>query len=198
MKNPAFVHHMFSDASLKGWGVYMGSSWLTGSWNADEQLKFSSDCQHVVHPSSVFMLDRTNINELELWPIYVGISTWYSCLRHKTLILHCDNTQVVGLLTNYVRTNTNCLRLLHDLFWVLVYNDIPLEIHHIPTEENVLADTLSRLYYPDKWVAKCDIINNSNLCCNEMFTSFLHRFGGGSRSDAELNYLGSVPSYEID
>lgn len=90
---------------------------------------------------------------------------------------------MVALLTNYVNTNANCLRILRDLFWVLVCNDIQLEVHHISTDDNVLADTLSRVHYPSKWSMKCSVIKNSQLCCNEEFSSFLHRFGGYSGQD---------------
>lgn len=181
--NPAFHHHMYSDASLKGWGVMLGRDWLSGSWDVNEHLNFKSSCNHIIAPSSDCNLDYKNINELELWPIFVAVSTWCHRLQHKTLILHSDNTQVVALLTNYVSTNANCLRMLRDLFWVLVYNDIHLEVYHISSEKNVLADTLSRIYYPNAWDFKCNVITNSDLCCNEKFSFFLNRFGGGSRQD---------------
>lgn len=181
--NPVFDHHMYSGASLKGWGVFIGRDWFTGAWNADEHLDFTSSCDHIIQPSSEFSLDLSNINELELWPIFVALSVWYPRLRHTTLILHSDNTQVVALLTNYVSTNANCLRILRELFWILVYNDIQLDVRHIPSADNVLADTLSRLYYPDNWDRKCDVICHSSLCCNGEFSSFLRRFGSGSREN---------------
>lgn len=178
---------MYSDASLKGWGVYMGQNWLAGSWKMDDQLHFKSCCDHISLVPEDFFLDTTNINELELWPIFVAIRTWSHRLQHSTLILYSDNTQVLVLLSNYVSTNTNCLRLLRDLFWVLVCNDIQLEARYIATEENILTDTLSRLYYPDKWSVKCDFIKNSQLCCNTEFSSFLYRSKNCSRQDVLAN-----------
>lgn len=79
---------------------------------------------------------------------------------------------MVALLTNYVSTNANCLRLLRELFWVLVNNDIQLDVRHISIVDNLLADTLSRVYYPDKWNAKCAVLKESQLCCNEKFFVF--------------------------
>lgn len=141
MTNPVFDYRMCSDASLRGWGVFIGRDWLTGAWNANEQLDFSSSCDYICQPPTEFSLDLANINELELCPIFVALSKWYPRFRHKTLILHSDNTQVVALLTNYVSTNANCLKILRELFWILVYNDIQLDVHYIPTAENVLGDT---------------------------------------------------------
>lgn len=73
MANPTFTFHMYSDASLKGWGVYLGPDWRSGAWNVDEQLNFRTSCTHILSPSSDFHLDLSNINELELWPIFMGI-----------------------------------------------------------------------------------------------------------------------------
>ena len=49
--------------------------------------------------------DPKNINELELWPILVGVKTWLSELKHKSVQIYTDNTQVFHMIRKGVSSN---------------------------------------------------------------------------------------------
>ena len=60
--------------------------------------------------------DVGNINELELWPIVVGLKSWKHVLRDKRLLVFTDNTQVMHRLRNSSSSNLACRRWLKELF----------------------------------------------------------------------------------
>lgn len=77
----------------------MGRDWLAGAWNADRYLNSSSACNNIVPLPEDSSLDTTNINELELWPVFIGLQKWEPLLQDKAAVLYSDNTQVVALLS---------------------------------------------------------------------------------------------------
>ena len=59
------------DSSLKGFAVYKGKEWLGGTLEGEKALENSS-CGHITSPPGMDTYDKSNINELELWPILEG------------------------------------------------------------------------------------------------------------------------------
>lgn len=182
IRNVEFTEIMYSDASRRGWGVWLGTRWFAGAWNSEDTLDLTSGCYHMLPPPIERHFDEENINELELWPVFVGIQRWAHLFRHSTLVLYSDNTQVVSLLSNYVSANKNCMSLLRELFWILVSHDIQLEPHYIATENNSVADALSRLPYRDTAYKNSSILQSTQLCCIDKLLSSLHRFYDASKT----------------
>ena len=74
INNRDYHDPMVSDASLKGFGVYLGQDWVAGSWDKDPGFKVNTVCNHVSGPpmQDREFVDFGNINVLELWPVLVG------------------------------------------------------------------------------------------------------------------------------
>lgn len=125
------------------------------------------------------MVDYTNINVLELWPIVVGLQRWYPKLRNCTLVIYTDNTQVQYMLTKGVSSNKICMRWLRELYWICVIYNVQPDVRYISTTDNVLADALSRLPYLDN-VSYYDVFSSSNLCCTDELCTSHHRSEGSS------------------
>ena len=90
---PEYELPLVSDSSLKGFAIYKGEEWLAGSW--DYSLTLDNDkCNHIISSPSFDEYDKTNINELELWPIISGLRVWYPDLKGKSVSIFTDNTQV--------------------------------------------------------------------------------------------------------
>lgn len=184
IRNREFPDFMYSDASRRGWGVYLGTKWFAGTWDDTVVLQVNTDCNHILSPPIDRSLDVNNINELELWPVFIGIQNWAHLLSHSTLVLYSDNTQVVSLLSNYVSANKNCMCLLRELFWILVSHDIQLEPRYISTTDNLVADALSRLAYDDIAAKNSSILQDSRLCCSDELLSFVRRLGDDSSKES--------------
>lgn len=50
ISNPTFAHPLVSDASSKGFGVYLGGQWLAGVWPHIPPLNFPPPCKHAAPP----------------------------------------------------------------------------------------------------------------------------------------------------
>lgn len=145
--NPMYSDTMISDSSMKGFGVYLGTDWMAGTWPNVPPLELDTPCDHV-GPAPVFNnTDYSNINILELWPILLGLHRWYKLFQGKTVRILTDNTQVMGMLKKGSSINVTCMDWVREIFWVCVLHNIHLQPEYISTEDNVLADTLSRLAY---------------------------------------------------
>ena len=120
----SFQNMMFTDASPYGIG---------GHWNG-EFFGFETS-----------VLGRSqHISVLELLALIVAVTIWKDCWRESHIHWLADTAcNVAGIR----KLRTSCLNLLHlhnlldpDLFT----RQIDLESHHIPGDDNVLADDLSR------------------------------------------------------
>ena len=167
INNVDYHHAMISDASRKGFGVYMGSDWAAGSWDQQESLTVQSTCKHIVEPpiQDRDIVDFDNINVLELWPILVGLKRWSSVLQNKTLTLFTDNTQVMHMLIKGSSTNTTCMAWIKEVYWLCVFNNIELKPKYVNTNNNLVADTLSRLNYFKVITDPMEALNGTDLCC---------------------------------
>ena len=181
INNVDYPHPMVSDASFKGFGVYMDSDWVAGTWSEEDSLVLSTKCNHSGSPPMVErdVVDFRNINVLELWPIVVGLKRWASKLRNKTLTLFTDNTQVMFMLRKGSSTNPICMSWIREIYWLCVFNNIELQPKYINTHNNLIADTLSRLKYFSKSYDVEKILGGSNLCClADLFANYRESPGG--------------------
>lgn len=165
--NPEYPHALVSDASLKGFGVYLQSDWLIGVWPHVEYKFDDTDCHHVGEAPCYDNVDYSNINVLELWPILLGLKRWYTLLAHKSVLIYTDNTQVKCMLRKGMSSNKTCMSWLREIYWLCVIYDIQLLPRYISTSDNTLADALSRAPYSSD--SYKDTLINSGLCCMDSF-----------------------------
>ena len=90
-----------------------------------------------------------NINVLELWPIVVGLNRRALHLRNKSLFVFTDNTQVMFMLLHGNSVNATCCRWIREIFWLTAIFNINIIPKYINTNSHLVADTLSRLLYPN-------------------------------------------------
>ena len=164
---------MISDASFKGFGVFFGSDWCAGTWCNDDHILLSSSCNHIVSKPLYDDVKFDNINVLEFWPVLVGVKRWAHILRDKSVVVYTDNTQVMFMLLNGRSSNVTCMRWIRELFWICAFHNIEIIPKYISTEENVVADTLSRIPYAQVASKLEKLLYNSNLCClNLLFENY--------------------------
>ena len=73
--------------------------------------------------------------------------------------------QVLAMINTGRSKNKLCMSWLRELFWVCFIHNIDLFATYIKSEDNVLADHLSRLPYKG-YVAKCiQSLQDYNMCC---------------------------------
>ena len=164
---------MVSDSSMKGFAVYLGHDWVAGTWSDDDCIPLISNCQHISFRPVSDSFDSSNINELELWPVVVGLKRWKHVLRDKSLLLFTDNTQVMFMLRNSRSSNDTCRKWLKEIFWLCAIYNIDLTAQYINTKCNLVADTLSRLPYFKGINELYQCLYGSEMCClNELFNIY--------------------------
>ena len=160
-----YEHALVSDASFKGFGVYLGHDWCAGTWDDDDCILLTSKCNHVVSKPLTGNVDFRNINVLEFWPILVGVKRWASYLRDTEVTVFTDNTQVLYMLLNGKSSNATCMSWIRELFWVCALFNIGIKPKYIITDSNLVADTLSRIPYLNVSSKLEMLLSGSNLCC---------------------------------
>ena len=165
---------LISDSSLKGFAVYKGKEWLGGTWEGEIALENSS-CGHITSPPGMDTYDRSNINELELWPILEGLRCWYPEFKGKSVTIFTDNTQVMYMLRKGTSTNSTCMEWLREIFWITKNFNIRIVAKYVNTKSNLVADTLSRLLYIKNEGEARKCLEGSGLCCIEQMFSFCRK-----------------------
>lgn len=174
MSNSVFPGVLVSDSSLRGFGAYLNSDWIAGTWPGVSPLIIDSQCSHISPAPAFNVTSFDNINMLELWPILVGIHRWYKLFKNQTVSLWTDNTQVLGMLRKGSSINRVCMDWIREIYWVCVIHNIDLVPAYISTEDNTLADALSRIRYsPSISTSTLDSINS--LCCSDQLVPFFCR-----------------------
>ena len=157
---------MVSDASKRGFGAWMGTDYFYGFWG-----KYDVKNLNAAHKESQPIMDKIevhegNINVYELWPVLVGLRRWGPKFNNKKLHIVTDNMQVLAMVNTGRSANHLCMEWLRELFWLCFIFNIELWASYIRSEDNILADNLSRLPYRG-YVEKCEIsLNDNNMCCS--------------------------------
>ncbi|KAK7103606.1 hypothetical protein V1264_018474 [Littorina saxatilis] len=117
--------HLFSDASLQGWGAHLDGSTTSGLWTPAQRL--------------------LHINLLELEAVFLGLLNFVSLLQGKHVLVHMDNTTVAAYLNKQggSRSLPLSIRACEILFWSFQHQ-IVIFAKYLPGRLNVLADSLSR------------------------------------------------------
>ena len=121
---PAPDLHLYSDASLSGWGAHLLDQNVSGVWSAQEKL--------------------LHINLLEMKALFLALQAFQEDVAGHHVTAMCDNSMVVAYVNKQGGTVSRPLCLLTSrlLRWTESF-DVHLEARYLPGESNVLADVLS-------------------------------------------------------
>lgn len=98
-------------------------------------------------PAQGFWEGRTrgrHINWLELMAVYLSLQRWEGELQGASLLLWEDNMTIVHVLTNRTTRSPQLMHLLRKVWRLIDSMGVHLTVRHIRSEENSLADALSR------------------------------------------------------
>ena len=154
---------IFSDSSGYGFGAHVSDDYFWGVWTSA-----ALDCPHSEDPPREPYEDHINITEL--WPVVVAIHRWGVRWRNCSLLFVTDNTQVQGWVNKGCSSNPYAMAWLRELFWVAAFYNVTVRSSRISSEDNILADALSRLNSSD-----CNVICDSHItsfsdCCRAVRT----------------------------
>ena len=130
------------DSSLHGYGATYDDDWHCGAWESGMSSTLDLHNHLAKEPAP---MDSDNINVLELYPVFVSLLRWGHLWRNSRVVCKSDNTQVVWALTKGRSVNDMSMALLRKIFWLSVLMNFHLVAEHIPGDENLWPDTLSRL-----------------------------------------------------
>ena len=115
-----------------------------------------------------------NINVCELWPVVAALHSWAPSYRKSQVHIITDNMQVLAMINTGRSANKTCMYWLRELFWICFVNNIDLFATYIKSEDNVLADALSRAAYPGVTQKCIDLLQKFNMCCSPPSRPDLH------------------------
>ena len=108
-----------------------------------------------------------HINITELWPVLVAVHRWGVRWRNQDVMVVTDNTQVQSWVNTGRSINPYAMAWLREIFWVTSFYNINLKACRISSEDNVLADALSRLN-DDNCMVICELeIEGFSGCCRK-------------------------------
>lgn len=169
-----FMSDLTSDASRTGFAIYTDFDLVAGVWSDD--IDTDTPCQHIVKSPKFDVFDSANINVLELWPILVGLHRWCTLLRNSRIRVWVDNMQVLYMLKTGRSSNPTCMYWLREIFWLSVLFNFSIEPNYIPSEANIVADTLSRLSYPKTAKNLSNLVSVDQMCCSELLLDLSMKF----------------------
>ncbi|KAK7115603.1 hypothetical protein V1264_001441 [Littorina saxatilis] len=117
--------HLFTDASLEGWGAHLEDHTTFGLWT-QTQVKW-------------------HINLLELEAVFLALTEFLPFVKGEHVLVHSDNTTVVSYLNK--QGGSRSLPLSHRACEILMWSHnhgVVLSAKYLPGRLNVLADSLSR------------------------------------------------------
>lgn len=155
----------FTDACLSGYGCWEARDWQAGYYNVSVTPNLSTVEQSHKHWVNVHIDDhdsQSNINVLELIPVWLYLKRRASEWRDLHVLCRCDNISVQFAINNGYSSNKISMALLRDIFWVCATENIHLSALHIPGSENKLADALSRICFSNSIA----VLNEFDLCCS--------------------------------
>ena len=120
------VLELRTDASKKGWGVYLDGDTTQSLWSVPES--------------------QLHINELEVKAVHFAVQAFGDRLKNKHAKLLCDNSTTVAYINVMGGTKSpRCNQIAYDVWDCCVHNTW-LTATHIAGVENTEADKESRLF----------------------------------------------------
>ena len=121
---------LYTDASLLGFGGVFKNRWFYSFW----PMKIPS-----VDGEDLSMAFR------ELYPIVVAAVLWGKEWTCRRIMFMCDNSATVCILHKGRSKCLAIMKLMRTLTWTAAVNNFSFSAQHLPSKENAIADSLSRL-----------------------------------------------------
>jgi hypothetical protein len=125
---------LVTDASNFGWGGHIGASTISGVWNSHEI--------------------GLHINVLELLAVEKSLKALLHLVQGKRVLVKSDNATTVSYINRQggTRSESLCLQVISMLLWCHA-EGVSLSAVHIPGDDNLIADSLSRgrSIMPTEW-----------------------------------------------
>ena len=158
---PLPVLTLTTDASRLGWGAVLPPRRLSGRWSRADS--------------------RLHINSLELRAVILALQGFEDLVKGHAVLVRTDNKTVVAYINHQGGTHSQSLcRLALDLWEWCLPRGIHLSASHIPGEENLLADFLSRgKFLPSEWMLNVQVFRRICLYLSpppvvDLFASLLN------------------------
>ena len=113
-----------SDAADSGYAAVFGNEWLIGSFSIEER--------------------SVHITVRELYPIALAIAVWPQFFQNKCVLLLCDNEAAVHIINKQTSKDSKIMSVLRFFVIHCMKFNVLFRAKHVPGNENVLADCLSR------------------------------------------------------
>ena len=141
-----------SKAESLGMGAVYENDWFAKNW-----------------PNHFIAKYNPSIEFLELYALTVAMIVWGGNpeLRDRKIIIYCDNESVLHMVNNAVSSCLQCRKLLCILTLNSIKYNRMLRVRHVRSEDNILADSLSRGQMSRFW-------RNAPLSMNKKPSSLLH------------------------
>ena len=101
-------------------------------------------------PIPTFVGLDPNITPLEMINMLIMIRVSASCWAHSTVRFSCDNVAVVQVVTSDKTKDSFLNPSLWKIWLVTESYDIDLLIDHIQGRKNIIADSLSRIFFTER------------------------------------------------
>ena len=155
-----------SDSSFVGFGLWCDDDWAMGGWDIDPPSILSIH-DHVLSPPN-YLPVGASINTLELWPVLQGVRRHAPKNMNSTIEIITDNSQVMYMINTGRSSNKFCMSWLRELFWLCFVFNVRLFASYVRSEDNMLADALSRFDRQCKINQVCELIHGYNMCCSDV------------------------------
>ena len=174
MNKELYPESIYTDASKMGFGACLEHDWIACTWASVEDLHMATpeDHGHLVSPPTLDIYDEDNINELELWAVLSALIRWQSLFKGKSVNIFTDNMQVYHNILSGRSKNVTNVSWIREIFWQCALLNIFLIPNYVSTQENIVADTLSRLPYRSTRRDTERLLNDYKLCCAHVIYDF--------------------------
>lgn len=154
-----------TDACIAGYGLWSNHDWQAGYFDSSSSpvvSSLNSDHNHWVNVHLHDVKSSSNINVLELIPVWLSLVRWGHIWRDLHAVCFTDNSSVMCMINKGVSTNDLCMVLLRDIFWRCAINNIFLTARHVPGSLNTIADLLSRVRFNED----LSFLDEFLFCCS--------------------------------
>ena len=128
-------------------GAVFSNRWIITEWNPE------------------FMKNKNpSIEFLELFALAAAILASSSDSKNNRYIIFCHNQSVVDMVNNTNSSCKNCMTLMRHLVKEQLKHNFRVFARHVRTEDNVLADALSRGQLQRFW-DNCEKLNKQMQSC---------------------------------
>ncbi len=129
---PAAEVQWYTDAAGSadlGFCCYLNGKWMYGQWPPGLINQSISTCF------------------LELFALVLSVVKWARLFQGKCVVIHCDNQAAVWAVNKCTSRCQKCLDLLRHFAIACMTFNFCCRAVYIPTEENIIADSLSRFNF---------------------------------------------------